>query len=1795
MDSTTAIGDTTKIITGLTNGTTYYYRITTVDTARNESGYSNEVSATPVDNVAPTTPTNLTAAPGNQQVTLKWNQNTENDFAKYYIYGGTSANPNTKVDSTTAIGDTTKIITGLTNGTTYYYRITTVDTARNESGYSNEVSVVPYGFDNDSLAVIALYDSLGGTNWTNKTNWKTNQPLASWYGITVEKGRVTRIVLENNQLSGQIPAAIGNLDTLNNLDLQNNLITGILPVEIGNLVKLDSLNLFNTNIGGTIPDTIVNLSELQYLDLSASFSGPIPDRIGNLSLLEKFYCVGANLTGTIPTSIGNLSQLVELRLHTNQLSGTFPSEIGNLSNLKVLFLNQNLLSGSIPSTIGNLTHLTDLYLYENRLSGAVPKEIGRLTNVKLVYMWSNELSGALPDSVVNMTNLTDLELQSNQFTDLPDLSSMNFLTTLMVENNRLTFEDFEPNVKIETFTYSPQDSVGNARDTSIQVGDPLNLTVIVGGSANVYAWEKNGIPISGADSSTFLLPSVTFPDAGSYLCKVTNSTVTGLTLYSRPVNVTVTADSAAPAPPQGLTADPGSHKITLRWNGNTELDLHKYLIYRGESSPASTLIDSVVGGGPPLMPDTVYTDTNVVNGKVYYYRLKAEDLAGIQSPYSSEISARPRFNLWFVDDNAGPDTTGKDGSQALPYGDIGDAFNNSRFSSGDTILVLPGTYNDLDDHDLTAPDFPFVLKSRDGPASTIIDLQYLTIKYRFITFSPGADTTTKVIGFTLRDGKGPVMRISAVSDVGNHQITPTNPLIRDCIFSGNQVMKGDPDNVNGVGGAVFISGSSPVFEDCQFLGNQALTKGGAVYIEGQNEFHVSNPIFRGCIFRDNQTTSDTTGFGGAVFVGNGTIEKRLIFERCEFTGNKTYSYGGALDFNDWGSQDRVINLEIINCLFARNSTYAGTGVETRGAALEALSEFLNLKMEHVTIADNITANGNAGIAFTNAYIYNSIMWGNSLENSDNRPVHGANGTVLILNSLVENGSLIQGFDQSTGLTVNPEFSNPDSNDYTLSNESPGIGSGTPQYTDPLTGTKVTIGGLDLAGNPRVQPAGTNPDLGAYESYLAVHGPIKGLVFDGVIGDTIRWSNDATQLSAFWTVFETEVGIDSFEYALGEKDGILNGIVDWTPLSGTDSTVSVIGLSLQKDHTYRFAVRAKDIYGTWSGIALSPGVTIDLDPPAVTVVKEATQPALEDLDWFGSGVDVAHTWSGNDNGELAFFEYAVGTTSGGTEVVPWTNMGLDSGGVSTGDHYSEGPVYYTSARVTDKAGNVSPVVSSDGFQIDATPPLVGIVNDGPAEDIDLSSATDSLSANWSGFSDQNQSGIEHYEMAVGTSPGTADMVAFIPVALSSVYTVRNLSLTHGVRYYCSVRAIDQLGNVSTPAVSDGFTIDAYVGPPQVTGLSPSVGSILSLLAGNLISFQFSEPIQSYAVDVAATALSPMAHHEDMSAEDQMTVTLDNYPPSHDVVSIQIKNLTDLAGVVAKDTLFTFSTALLADYDGNELVDVTDLNDFVVAWNAKDYSLELGPTVGSVPNLILQPDNQYNLRDVMAFTRMWHWSRQNNRTVARVPIEFGPALKPVQAGKKLVLTWPVGTVTGSVEFDYSGGEVKLSEIREITTERQLTLFDADSLQGSARLVFTDFNGRSVPDRQLQLRFKGHQNVELRLTYELFDKDGALLSKGTRLLKLTPIPDQFALHQNYPNPFNPITTIHYDLPIDAQVSLVVYNLLGHRVCTLENGFQTAGYKTVVWNGANGNGVRVAAGIYFYQLVTPQFTKVKKMVLLK
>ena len=238
----------------------------------------------------------------------------------------------------------------------------------------------------DREVLEALYDATGGANWTDSTNWKTPAPPGEWHGVTTDPaGRVTRLELPGNGLTGPIPAALGSLALLQVLDL-------------GARWDPASQQEFYNALTGPIPPTLGRLANLRILNLARNLglTGPIPVELGSLVNLKTLSVYGNDLTGAIPRELGNLVNLEYLHLARNGLTGPIPGELGTLANLETLDLGGNDLTGPIPTRFGNLTRLRQLFLMGNDLSGQIPGELGRLENLERLYLAFNwGLTGSL--------------------------------------------------------------------------------------------------------------------------------------------------------------------------------------------------------------------------------------------------------------------------------------------------------------------------------------------------------------------------------------------------------------------------------------------------------------------------------------------------------------------------------------------------------------------------------------------------------------------------------------------------------------------------------------------------------------------------------------------------------------------------------------------------------------------------------------------------------------------------------------------------------------------------------------------------------------------------------------------------------------------------------------------------------------------------------------------------------------------------------------------------------------------------------------------------------------------------------------------------------------------------------------------------------------------------------------------------------------------------------------------------------------------------------------------------------
>lgn len=141
-DTLSKASDTVLAVRGLTNDQAWRFRLAAIDLGGNVSGYSNEGSATP-DGTAPAIPSGLAAAPEDRRITLSWTGNAESDFKAYLVYQRNASGPITKIDSIADPAVTTKVVTGLKNGTPYSFLLVAADQVLNYSGFSEEAVAIP--------------------------------------------------------------------------------------------------------------------------------------------------------------------------------------------------------------------------------------------------------------------------------------------------------------------------------------------------------------------------------------------------------------------------------------------------------------------------------------------------------------------------------------------------------------------------------------------------------------------------------------------------------------------------------------------------------------------------------------------------------------------------------------------------------------------------------------------------------------------------------------------------------------------------------------------------------------------------------------------------------------------------------------------------------------------------------------------------------------------------------------------------------------------------------------------------------------------------------------------------------------------------------------------------------------------------------------------------------------------------------------------------------------------------------------------------------------------------------------------------------------------------------------------------------------------------------------------------------------------------------------------------------------------------------------------------------------------
>jgi predicted outer membrane repeat protein len=453
-------------------------------------------------------------------------------------------------------------------------------------------------------------------------------------------------------------------------------------------------------------------------------------------------------------------------------------------------------------------------------------------------------------------------------------------------------------------------------------------------------------------------------------------------------------------------------------------------------------------------------------------------------------------------------------------------------SNGDTVIVSNGTYTGEGNKNLDFNGKAITVQSENGPGYTIIDCENSGRGFYFHS-EEGNDSILS--GFTITNGN--------VTPGGGIMITNSSPTVENCIINAN--------SSSTHGGGVFISNSSPIISNCTISDNEAPFYGGGLFIG--HSISSPGPI-------PNPTIINCKITGNLGVAGGGIYSVDSLPEILNSTiSNNTSSSGGAVQFAHYNYNFNPI---LSNCIIARN-TATSTSTLLGGGAIYSTT---NLTITNCTIVYNEAVSAGGGIyGYSGINILNSIIWGNTPDELND----SFNGDVTYSN-------IKGGWPGEGNIDLYPIFMDFANDDFHLSNFSPCIAAGKTEGTPDS----------DLDGDPRPNPNGSKPDMGAYENSLSfpeIPNPGDVLnIFGLELGN--QWTYEGTYLgepySTGWEVIDINQSAfpaPTYLYEIKEN-GVVVG-TEWYENAGDQ--IKLWGMTIEDEGTYYNISFSKGLTVAWA--------------------------------------------------------------------------------------------------------------------------------------------------------------------------------------------------------------------------------------------------------------------------------------------------------------------------------------------------------------------------------------------------------------------------------------------------------------------------------------------------------------------------------------------------------------------------------------------------------------------------------------
>ncbi len=426
----------------------------------------------------------------------------------------------------------------------------------------------------------------------------------------------------------------------------------------------------------------------------------------------------------------------------------------------------------------------------------------------------------------------------------------------------------------------------------------------------------------------------------------------------------------------------------------------------------------------------------------------------------------------------------------------------------------------------------------------------------------------------------------------------------------------------------------------------------------------------------------------------------------------------------------------------------------------------------------------------------------------------------------------------------------------------------------------------------------------------------------------------------------------------------------------------------------------------------------------------------------------------------------------------------------------------------------------------------------------------------------------------------------------VDTVRQVSgLREGSRYFRRVRAGSSSGWSDFSAGANFTTVNSVPkapDPPAIT--SPAQGAVVP--PDSLIVRWTRVPgAAQYHLQVSADSTFAVASLNDTTLTDTVRMVSGLTPGGQYFSRVRARNVGGWGAYSAKERFSVVQQGLAAPVlvsptDGSAQVPLSA----TLSWNgssgATSYELQLALDSGFGRMVVDSAVTSTSavVGPLVKKTRYYWRVRASNAEAASVfssSRSFRTLVSPPKPPKNLSVASAGPTSDGLYTFSWSAGEDAEHYRAQISEETVFGALFVDTTSVDTSVTVQ----RLVPQRTYYARVRS-ENVAG------FSEFSTILEFSVNELgveKVVEIRD-YDLHQNYPNPFNPSTTIEFDIPVQSDVSIQIYNMLGMEVATLLNRPVAAGRHSVLWNAAG-----MPSGTYFCRFKAGPYVEVRRLLLVK